>query len=153
MDSTTDPVVSNADEAAADADEPAAEDPAASIAAALGSPVANEQSDSVIDDSAPTTPVLNAIPVPVSSLNRTRYVAPRYPRAAERRNLSGWVDILFTVGTDGMTKDIVIRDSNPGDTFANAAINAVERWEFEPIVENGVVVERRAGVRMMFALE
>ena len=98
-------------------------------------------------------PVINQTPVPVSSLTRTRYVAPRYPRAAERRNLSGWVDIIFTVGTDGLTKDITIRDSNPGDTFVNSAIRAVEKWEFEPIVENGVTVERRAGVRMMFALE
>ena len=98
-------------------------------------------------------PVIEQTPVPVSSLTRTQYVAPRYPRAAERRNLSGWVDIIFTVGTDGTTKDITIRDSNPGDTFVNSAIRAVEKWEFEPIVENGVAIERRAGVRMMFALE
>ncbi len=135
--------------------EPAVDDPATSVAAALGNPVADEQSQTgdVVDAEAATIPVIDQVPVPVSSLNRTRYVAPRYPRAAERRNLSGWVDILFTVGTDGSTKDIVIRDSNPGDAFVNSAITAVERWEFEPVVENGVVVERRAGVRMMFALE
>ena len=30
---------------------------------------------------------------------------------------------------------------------------AVEKWEFEPVIENGTAVEKRAGVRMMFALE
>ena len=33
------------------------------------------------------------------------------------------------------------------------ATRAVEKWQFEPIVENGETVEKRAGVRMMFALE
>ena len=33
------------------------------------------------------------------------------------------------------------------------AIKAVEKWEFEPVVENGAVIAKRAGVRMMFALE
>ena len=80
-------------------------------------------------------------------------MAPKYPRSAERRNLSGWVDIVFTVSREGTVKDIEIRDSKPGDTFVNAAIRAVERWEFEPVTENGVVVETRTGVRMMFALE
>ena len=92
-------------------------------------------------------------PVGISSLTRTRYVAPRYPRVAERRNLSGWVDIVFTVAQDGTTKDIEIRNSEPGQTFVNAATKAVEKWEFMPIFENGIVIEKRAGVRMMFAIE
>lgn len=89
----------------------------------------------------------------VSTLSRTKYVAPRYPRAAQRRNISGWVDVAFTVTTDGTVKDVEVRNSEPGDTFVNAAINAVEKWEFEPVVADGVSVEKRAGVRMMFALE
>ncbi len=92
-------------------------------------------------------------PARVSSLNRIKYVAPKYPRAAQRRNLSGWVDVVFTVTTDGTVKDIAIPKSEPGETFVNAATKAVEKWQFEPVVENGTVVERRVGVRMLFALE
>ena len=88
-----------------------------------------------------------------STLNRIKYVAPKYPRSAERRNLSGWVEIAFTVTTDGTAKDVEVRNSEPGDTFDNAAIKAVEKWQFEPVYENGVLVEKRTGVRMMFALE
>jgi TonB family protein len=89
----------------------------------------------------------------ISDLTRVKYVAPKYPRAAERRNLSGWVDVVFTVKADGTTGDIAVRGAEPGDIFTNAALRAVEKWEFEPIVEGGQVVERQAGVRMMFALE
>ena len=91
--------------------------------------------------------------MPVSSLNRTRYVAPKYPRGAQRRNLQGYVDVVFTVTLDGTVSDVEVIDSKPGETFVRAATNAVEDWEFEPVFENGVAVEKRAAVRMMFAIE
>ena len=138
-------------------------------------PVANETTDEPVTtvaedlatetmtDAVPTAkdrtqaePTLAAIyqqPTAVSSLNRTKYVAPKYPRSAQRRNISGWVDVVFTVTTDGTVADVVVRNSEPGDTFTNAAVKAVEKWEFEPVVENGLVINKRAGVRMMFALE
>ena len=97
--------------------------------------------------------VVEQRPVTISSLNRIKYVAPKYPRSAQRRNLSGWVDVVFTVTTDGTVKDVSVYNSEPGDTFVNSAVKAVEKWKFEPVVENGVLVEKVTGVRMMFALE
>lgn len=98
---------------------------------------------------------VNASPttVSISSLTRTKYVAPKYPRAAQRRALSGYVDVVFTVSVDGTVKDIEIRESTPGDTFVSSAAKAVADWEFEPVIEGGVPVEKRAAVRMMFAVE
>ena len=123
------------------------EPPASNVAVAgAGDAIENTApaaSSSVVDDK----------PVAVSSLKRTRYVAPKYPRAAQRRGLSGWVDIIFTVDIDGSVADVSVRDSNPGDTFVNSAIDAVEKWEFEPVIEDGVAVQKRAAVRMMFAIE
>lgn len=92
-------------------------------------------------------------PVSIRSMIRTRYVAPKYPRSAQRRSISGWVDVEFTVATDGTVKDVSIRGSDPGVTFVNAAVNAVEDWEFEPNLEDGLAIEKRAAVRMMFAVE
>ena len=97
--------------------------------------------------------VRDQAPVSISSLTRTRYVAPKYPRTAQRRGVQGWVDVVFTVSRGGTVKNLEVREADPEDVFNNSAIRAVEKWEFEPIVENGVVVEKRAGVRMMFALE
>lgn len=121
-----------------------------------------EASPKVADDAAQTAAVstgttadsaLNATPAMVSSLNRIKYVAPKYPRAAQRRNLSGWVDVVFTVDTDGTVKDIAATNSEPGETFVKAATRAVEKWIFEPVIQDGIAVEKRVGVRMMFALE
>jgi protein TonB len=75
------------------------------------------------------------------------------PRSAERRNISGWVDVVFTVTVDGSVTDVEVVRSDPGDTFVDAATKAVSKWEFAPVVENGQAVEKRAGVRMMFAIE
>jgi protein TonB len=99
------------------------------------------------------TPPADMQPVAVSSLNRIKYVAPKYPRSAQRRGVSGWVDVVFTVGIDGGVSDIEIRDSNPGDLFVSSATKAVEGWEFEPVIEDGVAVSKRAAVRLMFAIE
>ena len=98
-------------------------------------------------------PVDEQTPVAISTLTRTRYVAPKYPRAAERRSTSGWVDVVFTVATDGTTKDVEVMDSEPGQVFVGSATRAVERWEFMPVLENGSVVEKRAAVRLTFAIE
>ena len=146
--------------------EPVVEEPAANVVdagvaiAVAGTDVAVETAAEPVQanvetqqQTAPAPSVVNSSPVAVSSLRRTRYVAPKYPRAAQRRGLSGWVDVMFTVDIDGTVTDIEIRDSNPGDTFVNSATNAVEDWEFEPVIENGVAIQKRAAVRMMFAIE
>jgi len=106
-------------------------------------------------DPAPQAQTVTRIEAPVaaSTLTRTKYVAPKYPRAAQRRGINGWVDVVFTVDIDGTVAEVAIRNSEPDGTFVGAATSAVENWEFEPVIENGVAVQKRAAVRMMFALE
>lgn len=91
--------------------------------------------------------------VAISTLQRTNYVAPRYPRTAQRRGVTGWVDISFTVLADGTVSDIGVMNSEPGGIFDQAATDAVAEWRFEPPVEDGMPVERRVAVRMMFNLQ
>jgi serine/threonine-protein kinase len=132
------------------AEEPAVEDPVdTSSVAVAGSGDAIDVTRQAQPAVAPTS----SNPVSVSALKRTKYVAPKYPRGAQRRGQSGWVDVVFTVDIDGTVADIEIRESNPGTTFVSAATNAVEDWEFEPVIENGVAIQKRAAVRMMFAID
>ena len=91
--------------------------------------------------------------VAITQLKRTNYVSPKYPRAAQRRNTSGWVDLGFTVARDGTVHSIEIIESTPGTVFDEAATKAVSQWRFDPVIENGMPVEKRAGVRMMFSLQ
>jgi TonB family protein len=91
--------------------------------------------------------------VAVSTLTRTNYVGPEYPRSARRRNITGSVDVQFTVTTDGRVRSMSIVQSEPGDTFDQAAMDAVEQWRFEPVIENGAAVEKRTAVRLAFDLQ
>jgi protein TonB len=116
------------------------DDAATSAAAAAIAPQAVEQSQTIM-------------PIAASALTRTKYVAPKYPRAALRRNLSGWVEVRFIVDLDGSVQNVSVVSSDPGVTFVNSAVTAVEKWEFEPIIENDIAVQKLASVRMMFAVE
>ena len=91
--------------------------------------------------------------VPISSLTRTNYVAPVYPRAAQRRNITGSVDLVFTVNSDGRVTEVSVIAAEPSKTFNQAAMTAVSKWEFEPVIENGVAVSKRSAVRLAFDLE
>jgi len=91
--------------------------------------------------------------VPISQLTRTNYVGPEYPRAARRRNVTGSVDVSFTVTTDGRVRELTVLQSDPPGTFDESAIDAVRQWRFAPVIENGVAVEKRSAVRLGFALQ
>ncbi|MBT8096323.1 MAG: TonB family protein, partial [Woeseia sp.] len=89
----------------------------------------------------------------MGQLTRRNYVAPLYPRNAQRRNISGWVSVGFTVTPGGSVSDLEIIDSMPGKTFNEAALKAVGQWRFEPIIENGRPVAKRVAVKMRFDLQ
>lgn len=91
--------------------------------------------------------------VQAKTLKRVREVPPVYPRDAERQNISGWVDVEFTVAPDGATQDLVVRGAEPQRMFDQAAIDAVKRWRFEPVKRDGAVVAQRAAVRIRFELK
>jgi TonB family protein len=48
---------------------------------------------------------------------------------------------------------MTILTSKPGDTFDQAAMDAIEQWRFEPVIENGIAVEKRTAVRLAFDLQ
>ncbi len=91
--------------------------------------------------------------VQAKTLKLVREVPPIYPREAERQGLSGWVDVEFTVAPTGATQDLVVRGSQPQRTFDQAALDAVKRWRFEPVMRNGSPVPQRAAVRIRFQLK
>lgn len=91
--------------------------------------------------------------IPAGNLRRTREVRAEYPYDAQVRGIEGWVDIEFTIATDGTTRDLIVRDSQPKNLFDRSALEALRRWRFEPIVRNGQPVEQRAMLRMKYTLD
>ena len=94
----------------------------------------------------------SAKPIPASALKISTYVAPDYPPRASERNLQGWVDVEFTVGTDGKTRNIVVTDASHETMFRREAMEAVQKWHFEPRVFMGRPIEQTSFTRIRFVL-
>ena len=88
-----------------------------------------------------------------SSLVRTRYVAPQFPQPARERGIDGWVDLQFLVGTDGAVSDVEIVGAQPAGIFELAALDAVRRWRYQPVLHSGHVVSQRARLRLRFTVQ
>jgi serine/threonine-protein kinase len=91
--------------------------------------------------------------VGINALTRTKYVAPKYPRNAMRRDVTGYVDVGMTVARDGSVYNVTVLDAKPESVFNEAALEAVQQWEFEPVIVDGQPMERRTAVRMAFEIQ
>lgn len=81
-------------------------------------------------------------------------IQPDYPISARQKGIQGWVDVQFTVGTDGSVRNPLVLDADPKSIFDSAAIQAIKGWKYNPKIQDGKPVER-AGlrVRIRFMLE
>ncbi len=82
-----------------------------------------------------------------------RKVAPKYPRAAYRRNIEGWVIVEFTVDAAGNVHDPLVVDSVPQKIFNTHAVRAVQQWRYAPISGNGNSMSKPIQVKIRFAFE
>ncbi len=98
----------------------------------------------------------SAAPAPVpeprqsAALERTYYVAPAYPRSAEKQGLSGEVRVQLTVGTNGRVKAAEVVSSTPVGVFDQSVMAAVIRWRFKPPQVEGRPVETTTVVSVVF---
>ena len=115
-------------------DEPAL----AELSAALESAIVQAQSDTVL---------------PVQELTPLEIIPARYPLTARRRDITGWVEVQFTVTPTGQTADVEVARAEPEIVFDRSAVEAVEQWLFEPKEFRGQVISQRAVARLVFRLE
>ncbi len=92
----------------------------------------------------------SAKPIPASSMKVVTYVAPAYPSRALDRGLQGWVDLEFTVGADGKTRDITVANASNDSLFRREAMDAVKQWQFEPRVFMNRAIDQRCFTRIRF---
>lgn len=77
------------------------------------------------------------------------YITPEYPVAAREESVEGHVLVEFTVTKQGIPRGIVILDRSPSDIFNASAVNAAERFRFDPRVMDGEPVEAE-GAQYLF---
>jgi protein TonB len=91
--------------------------------------------------------------VSAGSLTRTHYVAPEFPVDARQRGIEGWVDLQFTVNTDGSVGELTVIGAQPVGVFEQSALEAVRRWHYAPVLNAGQAISQRARMRVRFAMQ
>ncbi|MBN8739961.1 MAG: hypothetical protein BGP24_23630 [Lysobacterales bacterium 69-70] len=149
------------------ANEPAA--PAAAPATAVNEPAATAAAPAAAPASSapraatpaatPAEPAAAPASAPVAAAGGetrdavlVRSVPPQYPNAALRRRQEGWVQVEFTVTSDGAVANARVLDADPPRTFDRAALDAVQRWNFNPALRNGTPVEATIRRRIEFKM-
>lgn len=77
---------------------------------------------------------------------------PTYPTDARRAHEQGTVKLLVLVGTDGKVSDIKVAGSSGSDRLDRAALQAVKRWRWQPIMSGGTAMAVRGYVTIPFVL-
>ena len=106
--------------------------------AALKSAIASADKDKQEEEQIAAVEEVKIIPAKIISR-----ASPRYPNRAIQRNVEGWVEVSFQIDTKGVPINIAVLAAEPENVFNNAALKAVQKWQFSParIEESGLPVE------------
>jgi periplasmic protein TonB len=79
-------------------------------------------------------------------------VIPEYPAAAAAARIEGVVTLAGTIGSDGYMKDVRVL-SSPDANLAQASVDAVSQWEFDPTLLDGVPMDTLMEVIVSYRME
>lgn len=122
--------------------------------------------DPVIDQPLPTPSAPSAPPVSVpvaaspSVVQDSNLAAkmvsgspPRYPMESRRKREQGTVVLAVTLGTDGCVSSISISQSSGFSRLDDAALSAVRKWRWTPIMKEGRPVIVKGTVEIPFVIQ
>jgi protein TonB len=110
-------------------------------------PVARETPKAVV----PTATVAKAPRISMVQLaTPIRRVDPVYPVLAKQARISGTVELVGVLGTDGRIRELKVVSGHP--LLINAALEAVRQWVYAPTLLNGQPVEVQAPIQVNFIL-
>jgi protein TonB len=138
--------------------EPAPQEPAASDASPAPAPIAGAQPAQLA--ALPDAESVDSAAPPGAGMTRPpRYEAggeanpwPRYPAAARRRGIEGEVLVRVAVGLDGRAERVEVLRSSGSALLDKSAVEALERWRFEPARAAGRPVAATVEIPVIFRL-
>jgi protein TonB len=139
---------------------PAASTPAPNLMPVVAASAPTTSDATVVRASASSSPPSSTPPVSEARdpnsvaaviLQRVYSPDPVFPEIARERDLTGFVDLEFTVRADGTVTDVNVLKSLPKGVFENAAVDAVSKWRYRPIERNGLPINEHARLRLNFA--
>jgi TonB family protein len=80
-----------------------------------------------------------------------RKVQPIYPQDAKKARVSGTVVLRAIIGTDGRVHDLQVV-SAPWPSLAVEGLSCVSKWEYKPLLVDGVQVEFETTINVIFTL-
>lgn len=104
---------------------------------------------------APVAPAAPIGPMAVDDLSANIISAPppRYPVESRRRKEQGTVFLSVLVGLDGSVAEIGVARSSGSSRLDKAALEAVRRWRWSPMMRAGAAVMVRGIVDIPFVLQ
>jgi protein TonB len=88
--------------------------------------------------------------IPEQSLTRLNKLDVQYPARALQSNVEGWVEIAYTVGTDGTVSNVKILNATPPRTFESSASRAVSHLRYQPVIQGGKALAVGTQVRIVY---
>jgi TonB family protein len=93
-------------------------------------------------------------PLEVSEADLTKLKAVEldYPAAALAKNIEGWVNLSYTVTAEGKVTGVKVLESSPTGVFDAAAVRALTRVRYKPLLQSGKPVAVTTKLRIAFRL-
>ncbi len=101
-----------------------------------GATLGGEHWQPVVDPGPHFPTRLNTDVIPLVRVN------PDYPPTALARNIEGWVQVQYTVTATGTVREAKVVAAEPKGVFDQAALRAIARWRYNPMIEDGAATER-----------
>ena len=77
---------------------------------------------------------------------------PVYPSAARSAGISGTTVVGFIIEADGSVSSAWVEQSSGSSSMDSAAVQSVQNWRFVPARQNGIPVQSRSRVPIIFNL-
>ncbi|OUR75415.1 hypothetical protein A9Q83_18540 [Alphaproteobacteria bacterium 46_93_T64] len=88
----------------------------------------------------------------IHKANYRKRTAPRYPRRAFELGQQGVVTLAALILPSGQPQSLKIEHSSGHRLLDKAALSAVKKWEFEPLVRNGQKIKSWVRVPVRFVI-
>lgn len=101
-------------------------------------------------DSSQKTPLRIKMDRIVIATKILQKVPPVYPPLARQTRIQGTVRLHAIIGKDGLVKQLEVVSGHP--LLVQSALDAVKKWQYEPVLLNGEAVEVDTTIDVIYAL-